>query len=94
MKDAVLEVRTGRPQETAELLGGLPGVSGAALFGESVHAVVEDAVEAIPRVRAALEGAGLASDRVERIPPSLEDVFVSLVEERDRREEEIREVRR
>jgi ABC-2 type transport system ATP-binding protein len=94
MKEAVLEVRTGRPQETAELLGGLPGVRGAALFGESVHAVVEDAGEAIPRVRSALEGAGFQADRIERIPPSLEDVFVSLVEERDRREEEIREVRR
>jgi ABC-2 type transport system ATP-binding protein len=94
MKEAVLEVRTGRPQETAELLGKLSGVRGAALFGEAVHVVAEDADEAILRVRAALEGAELPSDRVERIPPSLEDVFVSLVEERDRKEEETREVRR
>jgi ABC-2 type transport system ATP-binding protein len=94
MKEAVLEVRTGRPQETAELLGKLSGVRGAALFGEAVHVVAEDAGEAILRVRAALEGAELPSDRVERIPPSLEDVFVSLVEERDRKEEETREVRR
>jgi ABC-2 type transport system ATP-binding protein len=94
MKEAVLEVRTGRSQEAAELLGGLPGVRGAALFGQAVHVVVEDAGEAIPRLRAVLEGAGLPADRIERIPPSLEDVFVSLVEERDRREEAIGEVRR
>ncbi len=94
MKEAVLEVRTGRPQETSELLAGLPGVRGAALFGESVHAVVDDPDAAVPRLRAALQAAGLRADRVERIPPSLEDVFVSLVEERDRREGEIREVRR
>jgi ABC-2 type transport system ATP-binding protein len=93
MKEAVLEVRTGRPRETADLLERLPGVRGAALFGETVHAVVEGADEAIPRFRAALEGAGFVAARIERIPPSLEDVFVSLVEERDRREEEIREVR-
>ena len=94
MKEAVLEVRTGRPLEAAELLGGLPEVRGAALFGESVHAVVENPDEAVPRVRAALEAAGFPGALVERIPPSLEDVFVSLVEERDRREGEIREVRR
>jgi len=94
MKEAVLEVRTARPQETAELLGGIPGVRGAALFGEAVHAVVEDAEGSVPRFRSALEGAGIVADRIERIPPSLEDVFVSLVEERDRREEAVREVRR
>ncbi len=94
MKEAVLEVRTGRPQETAELLGDLPGVRGAALFGQAVHVVVEDAQEAIPRLRAALGGAGFAADRIERIPPSLEDVFVSLVEGRDREEQAIPEVGR
>lgn len=94
MKEAVLEVRNGRPRETAELLGGMAGIRGAALYGESVHAVAEEADEAIPRIRAALEEAGFPAGRVERIAPTLEDVFVSLVEERDRREEVIREVRR
>ncbi|MEW6720066.1 MAG: ABC transporter ATP-binding protein [Thermodesulfobacteriota bacterium] len=94
MKEAVLEVRTGRPRETAEMLAGLPGIRGAALYGESVHAVAEDADEAVPRIRTALEEAGFPAGRVERIAPTLEDVFVSLVEERDRREEAIREVRR
>jgi len=93
MREAVLEVRTGRSQEAAELLGGLPGVRGAALFGQAVHVVVEDAGEAVPRIRAALDEGGFAADRIERIPPSLEDVFVSLVEERDRREQAIQEVR-
>ncbi len=95
MKEAVLEVRTDRPREAAELLETLPGVRGAALFGQTIHAVVEDAQqEAILRFRAALEGAGFAASRIERIPPSLEDVFVSLVEARDREEEAVREVRR
>jgi drug efflux transport system ATP-binding protein len=92
MKEAVLEVRTLRPQESADLLGGLPGVRSAALFGETVHVVAEEAEEAIPRVARELSEHGLPADRVERIPPSLEDVFVSLVEERDRREQAIPEV--
>ena len=33
---------------------------------------------------ASLAAAGLAPDRVERIVPSLEDVFVALIEARDR----------
>ncbi len=93
MKEAVLEVRTRRPQEAAELLGGLPGVRSAALFGGTVHVVAENAQEAIPRLEKALAGHGTPADRIERIPPSLEDVFVSLVEDRDRRAQAIPEVR-
>jgi ABC-2 type transport system ATP-binding protein len=89
----VLEVRTGRPQESADLIVGLPGVRSAALFGDTVHVVAENAEEAISRVAGALAGHGLPADRVERIPPSLEDVFVSLVEDRDRREQSVPEVR-
>jgi ABC-2 type transport system ATP-binding protein len=93
MKEAVVEVRTGRPLESADLLSGLPGVRSAALFGETVHVVAENAEEAIPRVARALAEHGLPADRVERIPPSLEDVFVSLVEDRDRSEQAVPEVR-
>jgi ABC-2 type transport system ATP-binding protein len=38
-------------------------------------------------VRGALEAAGLRVEHVEKILPSLEDVFVSLIEAEDRRQE-------
>jgi ABC-2 type transport system ATP-binding protein len=83
MKEAVLEIRTPRPEEAAALLEQRPGVRSAALFGAAIHAVVADEAEA-PALRLALEGAGFPVARIARIPPSLEDVFVSLVEGRER----------
>jgi ABC-2 type transport system ATP-binding protein len=94
MKEEIVEVRAERPQEAIGLLEGLPGVRGAALFGRGIHAVVERAEEAVPRLKGSLEAEGFPVSRIERITPLLEDVFVSLVEERDRREKSISEVRR
>ena len=61
-----------------EALRGAPGVVDAAVFGSSLHAVVADARAGLPRVREALEARGIRVGRLEQIPPSLEDVFVSL----------------
>jgi len=61
-----------------EALQRAPGVLDAAVFGSSLHAVVADAQAALPKVREALESRRLRVGRVEQIPPSLEDVFVSL----------------
>ncbi|HSL91424.1 MAG TPA: ABC transporter ATP-binding protein [Candidatus Limnocylindrales bacterium] len=94
MKEEVVEIRTERPQDAVGLLEGLSGVKGAALFGKAIHAVVDRAEEAVPRFRAALENGGFAVHRIGRITPSLEDVFVSLVEERERREKPVPEVQR
>ncbi len=67
-----------------ERLGGEPAVREVALFGSALHVTVPDAAAAAAPVRAALEAAGIRVDRVEPIPPSLEDVFVSLIESQAR----------
>ena len=52
----------------------------AALFGSVIHATVDDAASAIPRMRSVLESANIAVSHITPIRPSLEDVFVSLIE--------------
>lgn len=94
MRDPILEVLCDRPQEALLLLDSLPEVAEAALFGRGLHAVVRDAAAAEAAVRQALAGGGFAVERIERIAPSLEDVFVSLIEARDRAEGAQGEVRR
>jgi ABC-2 type transport system ATP-binding protein len=85
MPEDVLEVAADPPVEALEVLGGLPVIREAALFGALLHAVTADAATAVPLVRAALEQAGIRVERIEKILPSLEDVFVSLIEAEDRR---------
>jgi len=68
-----------------EALRDAPGVLDAAVFGSSLHAVVADAQTALPKVREVLEARGLGVGRLESIPPSLEDVFVSLTAVRESR---------
>ncbi|MBI5444806.1 MAG: ABC transporter ATP-binding protein [Deltaproteobacteria bacterium] len=86
MEEEILEVLCDWPQDAMGELEALHGVKEVALFGKGLHAVVADAEAAGPAVRARLEETGYPVERVEKIVPSLEDVFVSLIEARDRAE--------
>jgi ABC-2 type transport system ATP-binding protein len=87
MPEDVLEVEAARPVEALEVLGSLSEVREVAVFGALLHAVTADAAAAIPAIRAALARADLRVARIEKILPSLEDVFVSLIEAEDRRQQ-------
>jgi ABC-2 type transport system ATP-binding protein len=94
MREEIVEVLCERPQEVMELIEELPGVRHAALFGRGLHVVVEDAAEATPLITAKLAATGHRTSQPEKIVPSLEDVFVSLIEARDRQEENQREFKK
>jgi ABC-2 type transport system ATP-binding protein len=64
-----------------------PGIMDAAVFGNSLHVVVADANTSIPFIRETLQGKGFRVARVVAIPPSLEDVFVSLTSARQSQKE-------
>ena len=53
-----------------------------ALFGTNIHATLANDNSIAP-LRVLLESAGISVSRIERITPSLEDVFVSLIEKAD-----------
>jgi len=61
-----------------EKLQSAPGVLDAAVFGSALHLVVSNADSAIPQIRTYLTQNGIKVQRIEKIRPSLEDVFVSL----------------
>lgn len=58
-------------------------VSDFALFGTNIHATLSNDNEITP-LRLFLESSGVQVERIEKITPSLEDVFVSLIEKADR----------
>ncbi|HUP20105.1 MAG TPA: ABC transporter ATP-binding protein [Gemmatimonadota bacterium] len=77
----ILEVRTDDPARAAVALSDLPGVQDATMFGRAVH-VVADREEGIrERIAARLAERELSCRSIERVAPTLEDVFVALVRE-------------
>jgi ABC-2 type transport system ATP-binding protein len=72
--------------ETSDLLAsmtaleGKPGLLDIAVFGGGLHVKVENDAAAIPVIRGALDAAGIKIAKLEAITPSMEDVFVSLIE--------------
>ena len=72
--------------ETSDLLGtmrvveALPGVLDVAVFGAGLHVTVDDLAASTARIRQALEQQHIEVRRLEGIQPSMEDVFVGLIE--------------
>jgi ABC-2 type transport system ATP-binding protein len=94
MKEDVLEVLCQGAENVLGEMARLPGVKEAAMFGKGLHVVTDDARRTEAEVRQLLAARGHAIERIEKIVPSLEDVFVSLIEARDRAEKPQQEVQR
>jgi ABC-2 type transport system ATP-binding protein len=94
MKEHVLEVLCDRAEAAMGVIERLEEVKEVALFGRGLHVVAEDSRRADSAIRELLCARGHGIERIERIIPSLEDVFVSLIEARDRAEEPQVEVQR
>ncbi|HLJ47576.1 MAG TPA: ABC transporter ATP-binding protein [Bryobacteraceae bacterium] len=77
--------------ESSDVLGSmkilekLEGVSDVAVFGGGLHVTVPDATPAMPMMRTALTNAGIVVSQLEEIRPSMEDVFVALIEEEEKK---------
>jgi ABC-2 type transport system ATP-binding protein len=54
-----------------------PLVRSVEIFGETLHALVASAAEAIPELQRRLEAAQVGDAQLREIPPSLEDTFVA-----------------
>lgn len=78
MKGELLLVECEALPSAIEALQGAEMVEDVAVFGNALHLVVENAERAIPAVRKRLEERAIRVTRINRIRPSLEDVFVSL----------------
>ncbi len=74
----VLEIEADHLVEAMEVLE-KQGI-GTAIFGSLLHATVDDAKAAVPMIYKKLGESNIMVRRVDRIAPSLEDVFVTLIE--------------
>jgi ABC-2 type transport system ATP-binding protein len=81
----LLQLDSAEPLETMNALEGLPGVHDVAVFGGGLHVTVDDLEAGRASIRQALDARGIAVGRLERIEPSMEDVFVAMIEAEERK---------
>jgi ABC-2 type transport system ATP-binding protein len=83
LHEPLLEVRADDSSRAVEALHGAPGIAEVGLFGRALHATLqegEDAAAARERIPSLLAEKGVKVQSIEPIQPSLEDVFVALVQ--------------
>ncbi len=83
MPGAMVEVASPEPRRVREALRGLPGISGVLLIGVGAHIHVDDAATRQPQVAAALSAAGVATTSISEVRPTVEDLFVALLENKE-----------
>ena len=76
----IIEVRADRPVDAMTVLEAMPGVEKTSLFGTAVHAVLGSNRVPLDGIRDRLAAAGLEVAAVDRVEPSLEDVFLDVVD--------------
>lgn len=79
----MLAVRTDRPRLARERLRRLPSVREAVLFGDTLHVTLERGAHDWPAARDDLVSAGIRVGDERPVEPSLEDVFIDLVQRQD-----------
>jgi len=81
----LLNLEATEPLETMRALEGLEGVRDVAVFGGGLHVTVDNAEAGSQKIRTALQAKGIVVRRLEEIEPSMEDVFVAVIEAEERK---------
>ncbi len=81
IRNPILEVATDRAVDALEVLRKEPWVLETSIFGTALHIGVADEAEGRRLVLQRLALEGIVPERVDRIVPSLEDVFIHKIEE-------------
>lgn len=84
---AILEVVTPEGRRAAALLRGIFGDEAVGLFGATVHVFTKEAESTSHRVEEELRNKGLSVEAIRTIEPSLEDVFISVMGQKDKEHE-------
>jgi ABC-2 type transport system ATP-binding protein len=85
MPGAMLEIVAADPRQAQHALRALPGVRGVLLVGIGVHVHV-DSRERRSEIAAALAAAGITVTSIDEVAPTIEDLFVALLEQDDEKE--------
>jgi drug efflux transport system ATP-binding protein len=79
-ESAIIEIHSSRPVDVMKALDRMDEIRKTTVFGTSVHAVLKPGRIDAESLRQRLTAAGLEIRAVDRVVPSLEDVFLEVVE--------------
>jgi ABC-2 type transport system ATP-binding protein len=84
---ALFDLETADPLATMRALEGAPGIADVAVFGGGLHVTLaaEDAATGMDRIRGRLAAEAIDVKRLAQIEPSMEDVFVAMIEAEERK---------
>ena len=82
MRGEVVEVLAEPKAAARRILKGAPDVLSLTVFGDRLHLIVPSSKTAIPAMTARLTEQGIQVREARQVAPSLEDVFIALIEER------------
>jgi ABC-2 type transport system ATP-binding protein len=83
---AIVEIRAGDPVRAMRMLDEMPDVEKTSLFGTAVHAMLPRGIADRVSLSSRLREAGVDVTSEARVEPSLEDVFLDVVERSEREE--------
>ena len=75
----MLSVTSQDPRGLRNLLQHAEGISSLVMTGDGLHVVVDDAARRIPELETLLTSAHAQFDPIQRVAPSIEDLFVDAV---------------
>ncbi len=84
LKGAILELQTEGNQRAVKILEGVKRIRSLVLSGDKIHLLVDDPGEGQRTIREVLEGEGMGVRELVVVRPSLEDAFVSIVQDLER----------
>jgi ABC-2 type transport system ATP-binding protein len=76
----IVEIQSANPIEAMRQLDRMPEIEKTSVFGTAVHAVLREHRDGLDAVRDHLEQSGVAVTGIAPVQPSLEDVFLEVVE--------------
>lgn len=79
---AVVVIRASNPELVRDVLSRSASLRSTLLVGDHVHAFVDDAARRLPELRSYLDAKNVPYDSIEPGAPTIEDLFVSAVEEK------------
>ncbi|MGQ9693303.1 MAG: ATP-binding cassette domain-containing protein [Thermodesulfobacteriota bacterium] len=81
MLEEIWEVNCSSRMKARDFLSNLPGVHRAWIYGNKIHMLLKDGVKLAEHLARVLQASGFEVFLMQRVAPSLEDVFISLIQE-------------